>query len=45
LTAHEWVDRIVCGLVDRLALANLVKLKPGQHVILVQSIGYRDGIH
>jgi SagB-type dehydrogenase family enzyme len=43
--ALEELATVMRGLVDRLALAKLMKLKPSQHVILVQSVGYRAEIH
>ncbi|HEV8520648.1 MAG TPA: nitroreductase family protein, partial [Burkholderiales bacterium] len=43
--ASEGLATIVRGLVDRLELAKLMKLDQSQHVILVQSVGYRAGIH
>jgi SagB-type dehydrogenase family enzyme len=43
--ALEGLATVVRGLVDRPALTKLMKLKPSQHVILVQSVGYRGGIH
>lgn len=41
--ASEGLATVVRGLVDRSALAKLMKLKPDQKVILAQSVGYPAG--
>jgi SagB-type dehydrogenase family enzyme len=43
--ASEELATVVRGMVDRPALAKLMKLRPSQHVILAQSVGYRAGTH
>lgn len=43
--ASEGLATVVRGRVDRPALAKLMKLRPSQHVILAQSVGYPAGTH
>ena len=38
--ASEGLATVMRGLVDRLALAKVMKLRPDQKVILAQSVGY-----
>lgn len=43
--APEGLATVVRGMVGRPALAKLMKLRPSQHVILAQSVGYPAGTH
>jgi len=37
---NEGLCTVVRGLIDAEAMAKLMKLRPGQHITLAQSVGY-----